>query len=132
MNINSLPTDNLYKFVALSGIALILFSVAYIKPMLMELDVEQTQLIAEIEYYSQLKDEGKNLEKILSHEKLLEWHIKTKVLEKKIEQVNELTIHARVSIWLGCFLMYIGFQLWYYRVQKPIDAAVKNKAKETT
>ncbi len=127
MNIDSLPTDNLYKFIALSGLAMILFSVAYLKPIIMNLEIEETKLAAEVRYLKELKTEGVDINKFLTHEKILEWKIKAEVLLKNIEQLEEISTYSKVLSWLGGFFMSIGFYLWYYRVQKPIDVSLIDK-----
>ncbi|UTW13083.1 hypothetical protein [Marinobacterium rhizophilum] len=127
MNIDNLPVDNLYKFIALSGLVLTLFSFFYVEPLLREQSVEIAKLNAEVGFYK-----SKNPEEIKSTytiEKQVEIEIRIAELKERNLQIKELNSDAKTFLYFGGFLMLLGFNLWYLLVQRPKDKILKNEAK---
>ncbi len=159
MQIPSLPTDNLYKFLAFSGLLLILISTLgapYSKLILMEsLMKASTDLEiykAEVDFLSEktkiLEDKKKN--KTLSNSKLISatedlrdnTH-KIKIsqiratnafsLEKaKLESLEILEEYQLVGLVFGYLLASFGFVLWYAKVQKISDIRLLNEIGKPT
>lgn len=146
MNFPIIPTDNLYKFVALGGLALMIFSVTYPTNKALELQLNTITLRAEIE---KLKVEVENLDKDVSraekkkNDDLTDAEIKSLIktlTEQKIKRIDvEANINkvdaqkhwliayllaAGIGVMLGSFATFKGFSLWYSRVQKPNDQKI--------
>lgn len=187
MKLPEIPTDNLYKFMALSGIVILIasfipFSYAH------KLKVKTIHLNSEIEILRQQREwltkDMNDLEaaskKLLQrydkydeyatrkgagdHTSELSEVFKTKLDAKgkqvlkelselsdlnrqkfvseaqqraKYKELKYLLIIMRMGLSLsvvglvsGIFLAYIGFSLWYNRLQIPLDRLIKNKAKD--
>ncbi|GGO80436.1 hypothetical protein GCM10011348_17090 [Marinobacterium nitratireducens] len=123
MNLDNLPTDNLYKFVSLGGLVLVLFSLVYLRPLVWEQKIEVAKLAAEVKFYrSQEAKEEMDVEKLVGFE------IKLAELREKNLQIKDLLLDARVLLYLGGFLTLFGFNLWYIRVQRPNDKILSNEA----
>jgi hypothetical protein len=205
MYIPTLPTDNLYKFIALSGVVIFLIFIIYpdfqineVKEEIINIETEigelefeknlleerQKELYDEIEEANhklskyqiedsldikinindlkrqlQNSDYREYLEFIYKHkenlipeiklqqqitEKVNELRKNNQEIELKFHKINrklnineEKTDEARKSIckWLigsaiGCFMMVLGFRLWYTKSQKPMDKKLLKEIKE--
>ena len=141
--IPSLPTDNLYKFIALTGLFVGVSSVFF-----MEIQVERNRktvatLTAQVDYKKYVVDklESKTgnslsndqklglLAKLITEEK--------KIIEKLAESKTDLDITKkrlrpiRLISLLGFIASIIGFCLWYRRVQKPLDEILQLNLEKT-
>jgi hypothetical protein len=135
---SSLPTDNLYKFLALAGVALIIFSF-YLSQSRMDLLVErleefkQGKLITDIsrkryqlrQHPDQnaaalLKEEIADLRTALFEENLRTWRLQ--------EATLNLFDNLQIVLYIGALLTAFGFTFWYTRVQKHLDLAIKKQA----
>ncbi|MGN6280357.1 hypothetical protein [Frateuria sp.] len=141
MNLPTLPTDNLYKFMALAGIVLMLFSVVYPFQRLQELEIRaidsRTQLAIVGQRVALLQFQVKAMEKdpAATDEKILALRSKSTDLgiealrgvgeNKKNEALlSQLRLFAGISLFTslgGLVLAIAGFLLWYLRIQKPSD-----------
>lgn len=129
MNINNLPTDNLYKFIALSGLVLIFYSSFYIRPLIWEVEIEVARLATEIEVIEMAEDvEAPEAKKLVTLEKLKNMKVKNAVTKQKHEKYKSLHNENKLLVFIGLLLTCLGFYLWYYRVQRPIDQKLKNDA----
>lgn len=145
MNLSLLPTDNLYKFLALAGLALVGFAiVVYLKTAralierLHTLDIEaKTALpvLAYLEWVVEQKatrpampfEERDELRKL--HRDISIKHERQKV---ELQYATDLTAQLRwlghatlVGVTLGLAVSALGFALWYTEVQRPTDFSVK-------
>jgi hypothetical protein len=136
---SSLPTDNLYKFLAIAGVALIIFSF-YMSHSRMDLMWQRqdewmrtyTKTFSELrtktnqlkqnsgENAKALKDEILKLRMAMINDDFTKWQFR----ETTLDLFNEL----QVVLYLGCLLAAIGFTFWYTRVQKYLDAALKKQS----
>ena len=155
INMPSLPTDNLYKFLALSGLAIVTFSIVF--PMirdselnLMMLETDKNMKVANIE--KELFDKridkflnsdlGSNLDELKMREEELEiWRnllkdqqIYTVDLEYEVRKFEELhkelkfiQLLMKFGFGVGLIITFLGFLLWYVRVQKPNDLLLRKQ-----
>ena len=126
MNIPALPTDNLYKFMALSGIVLIVFSFLLpwraanrsqelLRDVKANLRIIDTLPLSSDERAKLLGNSVKNLEEL----KLI------------IEKDKPFYMIAFIiGETFGIVLCISGFTLWYKRVQKYNDQILIQQAKE--
>lgn len=148
------PTDSLYKFVALSGLAVVLISLYYPAEQVRELQIQQIDIeasVANIEYENLiLKQKAAFLEKQIDqadddevsrdlHEERYQAELalnqklntakasteKLKILRSDCELYVALS-WARLLI--GLAMSIIGFCLWYFRVQRHLDQKLRNEA----
>lgn len=121
MNLPSLPTDNLYKFMALSGIILIISSFFIVwkhadrsQELLREL---KAGLAVENTYSDNRGSDLSNLK------------LKLEELELIIKDKPWYMTFLLISQIIGWFLSIIGFRLWYLRVQKHQDIILAEQAR---
>ena len=147
MNLPIPPTDNLYKFAALSGT--ILFILGLYTPLYLDeqfndksvnLELKNAKLTADIDYCNrQLKlsaADSSNSEKLKAGlretSELLRQEDQQiqeqKILIKNIERLGKQIIIADlISIFiilLGLAVVIIGYRLWYIRIQRPMDKSM--------
>ncbi|QLG46033.1 hypothetical protein [Costertonia aggregata] len=150
MNIPSLPTDNLYKFIALFGLVIFSFSIYF------SYQIEEKLWLENYKYAPKMQKLEREIytiqnENILPHEVLKEMgheELKNyeellqkikKESEKKVAEANDIesnydnlvdTTERNLNFYLavgltGGLLMILGFVLWYLKYQRYIDAEVK-------
>ncbi len=158
MNIPNIPTDNLYKFIALSGVMLIIFGFFiqfYSSYFVLEPNKNLVKVIREIEYKStNLKQDIENFEDKITNNstknqknyylnELIKFNNRYEELSKEMANlegifiyVKDLTTIVEASIKLGKITIIegsifssLGFLLWYYKVQKYEDIILKKKTK---
>ncbi len=140
----SLPTDNLYKFMALSGVVLLLVAPIFWAKFYISHSERTHAAIASLDYlpppeYYSFKA------KLLRGESLpkedIELIEKFDSLRNKSSQLGHdyllydrftylVTILAISLALLGISLTCFGFRLWYLRVQKPLDLLLLKKSKD--
>jgi hypothetical protein len=120
MNLPSLPTDNLYKFMALSGIILIISSFYIVwdhaersQELVREL---KTGLAVENTYSDNQGSDLSNLK------------LKLEELEHILNQKPTYMTFLLIGQIIGLALSIIGFGLWYLRVQKYQDIILAKQA----
>jgi hypothetical protein len=147
------PTDNLYKFTALSGVVILGFSVFYPLSEMRTLAISQSDILSEqLSLNEDLKrtikeiNERKELVGLVPIEKLQsDLNEMKKLLDKKRQEANllklkkeRLTVSQRfleiylalsvigtiVGLGLSCF----GFFFWYKRVQIFQDMQIRREA----
>jgi hypothetical protein len=147
MNIPNLPTDSLYKFIALSGLFILLLSVIY--PLYRENELGQRLLTFEGEVEILNVDISFQLElakNTKSHSfslddpdipQILRFKEATAKLETQRKQItflsSEIDRYKRfrwIGICLGMVMILSGFTLWYYRVQRFQDLLLYREAKK--
>lgn len=150
MYVPQLPTDNLYKFIALTGIVTIGFSVTY--PVGKAIELESKQIIAsaqmerlqiqveaakrlavQVEHQQHPSGEGMKLLGAMSERNQLSLvDIKMAVAQSN-QQAAWLRIYIAASITgvgTGILLAGFGFRLWYIRVQRPSDTRLQREVAE--
>lgn len=141
MYVPQLPTDNLYKFLAISGLVMIIVSYAYTGKAVNDLaikGVETETTMAALKIESDHIRDSMNLLKAGKDQGLEQWNalreknlqvmIKSAQLngeiKKQIEyqrQAKKLAAASFIGSIFGVALAFSGFILWYLRVQKPAD-----------
>ena len=151
MKLPTLPTDNLYKFLALTGLVVALASVIfpYSKEYdsaidMMEILQERKLLVIETKY---LKVEVEAIRKTETHgdasiqllEKLKEIELRDALLTAKREQQDYIQLHIELlnkyskrSFVIGIILSALGFLLWYFKVQRYQDKRLKKRGDDGT
>ena len=144
---NNIPFDNLYKFMAISGLAAFLLIVGYwyesgkervlesihAHTEVKEIGVEIDYISQYLEYYRQHeKDKVKAKKYFLDKNKEIELRNIKKEEAKKIQKYYEGLegIHS-LLFGLGAsgsfLLSFLGFLLWYFKLQRHQDAlAIKD------
>ena len=151
MNLPALPTDNLYKFLALSGLVLFVISFVFPRSLVDELELKtvetQTEvnlLVREVSALNKdvdvaaakpnLSDEA--LEKLSERrDQLNEKAIRLegqkerqKTLLKQLRYAVDLSLFGSI---LGYLIAHVGFWLWYTRVQRLADLLARKQASAT-
>ena len=135
MNIPNLPTDNLYKFMALSGVILLVASVFFPLNLISKLNEEIVIYNGEIQKFNIGREVSINNQNTISD---IEFDVKTIDLNTKgniIENKKEvLETHGERSL---CFIIpfsaimaALGFALWYYKAQRYQDKILQEQAGE--
>jgi hypothetical protein len=150
MNLPSLPTDNLYKFLALSGLVIVLFSFIFPMKRIGEIELKSLEIKTQVEVLKieidYLKEDTKtwaekaNLnheETVLLRKRTKDAAIKVAELGGRTEQIEALRGELRfywrfikVTVWLGAVISLVGFYLWYFLVQKPNDLLLRKQIKK--
>jgi len=146
-----IPTDNLYKFIAISGILIILacliFPGRYAFELMLEAEVihgqiqlaEQNLKVIETELDSpHIPMDAEDLKKIEnlralrkeSIDKSFQLDIDNELLKKKLKYLNWVLFLAIPFCFFGLFLACKGFYLWKTKLQKYQDMIVKNEAEK--
>ena len=144
MNIIQPPTDSLYKFMAVSGLLILGFSMIWPELRLYELEQQTVQVVGEVNI---LKIEADNLkedmailgkdksvpEALIEKRHLLE--IKLEQIQTKGELVGLATTDTRrmsrvlyMGVAFGLILSFLGFILWYRKVQMWQNIAIRREA----
>lgn len=143
MNLPNIPTDNLYKFMALTGILIIVLSST-----LFIVKGNRTQ-----EINQELKKLGSLIDSELSNKELVILRLKNdETFKKNYKADNSISVYeaettklleelklilkdkptyrliALVFGFLGITLSLFGFKLWYEKVQKYQDIILENEA----
>ena len=145
MNYPLIPTDNLYKFIALSGLAITLLSLTYPVSKLLELElaavetksqqkklaIEDAEIKREIEILE--KEKNPSSQTIIAlRERMVQQRIKA-VEFSKIIAITEIQlkwvqryINASIAgLIIGPWIAFFGFKRWYINVQRPLDEQIK-------
>ena len=141
------PTDNLYKFIAISGVVILILSVGFPFSMATNLLIKEAEITGD---YIKLLDESKfedvpgalftgDPKKSKEHIDYLNKQTKERnrhlrVVEQKERILKILKQEIKFYTWvgfvggtLGLAVSLCGFYLWYSRVQKYEDINLKNR-----
>ena len=136
--IPNFPTDNLYKFMALSGLALLLASILFIEINLSRFDELSNQIEAKQKQVTFLRDLAKTSDNEANINHLEEGIAIIKENEILISQLNVLLNRLSKHLWsmfflsgLGLSTSIAGFWLWYTRLQKFQDEVLQLNLEKT-
>jgi hypothetical protein len=150
MNVPNLPTDNLYKFIAIFGLVifisawyLLLKSYTESKEFITEIDIRQNEVQSILSNLNEQADELKILEQSLDTIMIYERQNlafenslnsdKLKSLNEELKRFDEnygLTfpfILSCIMTFIGATMIQIGLKQWYEKHQRYIDAEIKWK-----
>ena len=143
MQLPSIPTDNLYKFVAISGLALCAFAVTYPTSKALELknsaiethaqirklQIELDGLSADVDAFKSKAPEQRRQEEHAALSKSLKAiQLKKVDIDAAVEKLDlnrdwawAYLLFAAIAGLVGSIATTRGFRLWYNRVQRPQD-----------
>jgi hypothetical protein len=137
----SLPTDNLYKFMAIAGLSIIFFSfyLAFnrVESLWERLDQGMRQSDKLSEEIAQLRIKEKTIQEVMDR-RIVKYEIGKRQLQLSdamfaTDRFYKMTLwildRVLIALCCGCFFTALGFTLWYTRVQRPLDIAIKTQAK---
>ncbi len=138
MPLPNLPTDNLYKFLALAGLTLGLFS--FVFPNIQEHDVSrvlwETKIdidVAGEQLRKPIKDDEMRILDLQHNLRIQQAQAKNKtmLLGELTNELAEVRFFSKIGIVLGLVLSCCGFSLWYVKLQisrrfleKPKEGAI--------
>lgn len=146
--LSDLPTDNLYKFMALSGVALTIFSCVFplwmefstwekMDPLRIDIAVMQVEVenfkknISNIDFNNLSADQEKDLGQKTESLSLKNAEIGAKlgILKYYSFRSTLILILMFVPAFLSIFLANAGFVRWYNKLQKYQDEIIETEAK---
>jgi hypothetical protein len=139
----NLPTDNLYKFISLSGVALFFVGVGFLfveQKSFLDRYTGLREISARIVYQtsqyieptlknptrltpSEIRQRIRVLDSLYAEQKT-----KQSVIEMQNTDHGIIQIACVLAIGLGLLIAERGFRLWYDRVQKYQDVILRNEA----
>jgi hypothetical protein len=135
MNVPNLPTDNLYKFIAISGVTLCISCLALNTFAYQNFSERRVELLGQLQSIKSDQDEINVSVETLDISKKQIDAVKTK-LESAGNEVRALrepfdksTRWYNAGAIIGFLGAIFGFVLWYFRVQKYEDILLINKVK---
>ncbi len=129
------PTDNLYKFIALSGLSISLLSFWFIGKeraatiiAVSKIEAQQEILGDKIVRILEVDDiqTSEEIQNINDQKDKLFMEVESAKIKFKL--LKEATYFYFLTGILGLFWMLLGFYLWYVRVQVFEDQILKNRA----
>ena len=131
MNLDKFPTDNLYKFLAISGLAIFLISILYPYFRIHELGIRIIEAELKIRVLG-LDVDNLAQDSHPSREAVLQKQIKLEELQNN-QNINRFLLNelllvrhfAQFGILAGFVLSVLGFHLWYTRLQFYQDKMIK-------
>ena len=148
MNLSTLPTDHLYKFLALAGLALFVFSVAYPTNLISDLelrivesetqirlqDADISKFEGELDAFEKKKPHPSEQEVLILRDNFQQLKVKKIEVQGKTErlailnkQLREAFNLLKLSALVGLLMAFVGFLLWYVRVQRPADLLARQQ-----
>ncbi len=137
MPLPNLPTDNLYKFLALAGLTLGLFS--FVFPNIQEHDVSrvlwETKIdidVAGEQLRKPIKDDEMRILDLQHNLRIQQAQAKNKtmLLGELTNELAEVRFVSKIGIVLGLVLSCCGFSLWYVKLQRHQDDFWRNRKRE--
>lgn len=157
MQIPTLPTDNLYKFIALSGLLIVLVSFFIPICIMHQVNMQRFDIEADVnvaieesrrlENKTNLLRQSMKDKSITKEEARLKNDEFDKISEKNtmngirlksqlnklkftIEEIKDLKWLVLIGCGLGVVIAWAGFLLWYKRLQKYQDIIIRNEVAE--
>jgi hypothetical protein len=151
MNIPSLPTDNLYKFLALAGLALMAFGVVYPLAYSTELGLKVAEVETEVDVLqidvADLQQQRASLEKQSNpsseessalRKQDHEVCVKLVQIKGELEQLTTLNLSLQIvrsflrpGMYFGLGTSLFGFLLWYLKFQRLSDKILRKQLEDT-
>jgi hypothetical protein len=160
MPLPNLPTDNLYKFLALAGLTLSLFSfvfpriqehnakrvlwetkididlageqLRYVEQQISILDVKREEAYRKNTSLRPVKDDEMRILELQHNLRVQQAQVgvKTKLLGALSDELAEARFFSKIGVLLGLLLACCGFSLWYVKLQRHQDDFWRNRKRE--
>lgn len=137
MNIPNLPTDNLYKFLAIFGLVLMIYGSYMLvqTPEKLISNVEQLNVSKQLMLFNAKMDTTKSIQttcntKIEHLRDSLTFDAKFKGLQRDVNNLTKFVLLYLGLFGCGVFLSIRGFILWYKRTQQFNDKILENESKK--
>ena len=144
MNFPPIPTDNLYKFMALGGIALVFLSMWLMFARLKDAEIKTSEMGVELAVTRQkarnllyettlLHSPGRHrLLGLVANAQQIKIETAKESAQLKARKVLQADMDGELFMTYsfsaaGILMAILGFVLWYIRVQKPLDAMLKEQ-----
>ena len=125
------PTDNLYKFVALSGIFMVVVPTIFLNSELRHMNTKAGEILA-IQHQATSnaealqvfgdKDSKNDYEQLIKiFELSKDARVETAALKARAKWVKSFHVWNLIITITGVFMAFWGFINWFKRVQKPLD-----------
>lgn len=150
------PTDNLYKFIAIAGIALSALCVVQINSLhrqsievnrlfFQASDLSVDKQVGFLRRHHEIENKTEDVSDQLSESVVSELESEARILEFELSMAdanyeNAVAVHdgqmkaleikrffSIVFIIIGLIVSFLGFVLWYFKVQRHLDREVKQK-----
>jgi|TARA_R110002110_G_scaffold401127_2_gene617868 uncharacterized membrane protein YraQ (UPF0718 family) len=139
MNIPNLPTDNIYKFFALTGLFIVIFSIITSEIKLTDnqtdLDIygaQATELEYEVQRLNSRLEKDPHNQVYNSKELVDELKFKNfklsntnELIGKKLDRFKRTFHWLLFGVIIGSIISFLGFIYWYNRVQRFLDYKLK-------
>ena len=122
------PTDNLYKFLAIAGLALLLAGILVPEIAARNLERDLGYVEGVLRYIERAREEDRVIEK---ESLLLDLRKQQELIRAQIPSFRRSTVWGSILVNTGSSLMILGFSLWYFRVQRYIDKILFSEATTT-
>jgi len=153
------PTDSLYKFIAIAGLAMLLWGASFPWIKAYEAELQSSELRAHIKSVSQKADQLRALYETIGLEieqlrkspsedmkyqklrteqrdiaiKLIETQLPVDIGIGRIEVIEKanmtFNIIGKVSVACGFIFILVGFLTWYFKVQRYLDRDIQEPKK---
>lgn len=145
LNLPSLPTDNLYKFIAIGG--MLLFGAGIVLPVVIEQEQFDLKLRRQLETEDRMRSSTFRIADIVNSERISDDAKRERVLKqideslhgvakiereslkgelaKREEWAEQRITELRAVSFVGLGLTVAGFLLWYFRVQRYQDKLIQ-------
>ena len=130
----SVPTDNLYKFLSITGLLIMILPPIFLALGVYKLRNDTYQVQEQI-----IELEGLADKKQVSYEEVYQAKIalnkiqlKNKQIEENFNDINHLWWFALFISLLGAGVAALGFTLWYFKTQMIQDRILRKKSEHIT
>lgn len=138
MNLPNPPTDNLYKFVAIFGMVLVVAPLVLFFGRAGELRARSAEVRREVallgfdvdvarQDQERSKEPDEPLKTRALRRRMVEAQARTTELSDLLEELERLANVAKISAAAGLVLTIVGFTLWYERVQRFEDLVLRRQ-----
>ena len=149
MTLPTPPTDNLYKFIAIAGMVLLITSIVVINVnshdlILKILNTDKTILVLEekldqLEEVMSLLQTSGSLEEIkIAKDTFSRYLVEFAEIGAEIEIDKFLSkefkrnfVYLKVLLYIGSIFAVLGFLLWYLKLQRFLDLTVKRDSESS-
>ena len=151
MDIPAIPTDNIYKFFAIGGFGVMIFSLTYLPGKALDLHLALVDTEAQISKHKLEFDRIKDVLEIIEEKSAttrtseeiaavkasvmaydntkIDIQASLKRQELQLRWMWAYLLAATIGALSGGFAMVRGFRLWYYRIQLPQDRNARADSK---